>query len=63
MNSIEKEKTGTFESIADWLTYRSYAWNRFHNPSIEVSRWVSIYPRAFIYEAIFLKNQKRKNND
>jgi hypothetical protein len=46
----------------DWLSYRSYEFNRLNRPDIEYYRWRKIYPDALRFEEIFDNNKISKKS-
>lgn len=45
--------------IIDWLTYRSYEWQRLTNPDRPYFSWRKIYKDAAIFEEIYEENLNR----
>lgn len=45
-------------AVIDWLTYRSYEFNRLSSPEIPYYRWRKIYQDAPLFEEIFTNNLK-----
>jgi hypothetical protein len=45
-----KETTMQPGEVVDYLTYRSYYWNRINAPEISPTQWEVIYPHAWEYE-------------
>lgn len=42
----------------DWLTYKSYEFNRLNRPDIPYYKWRKVYRDAVTFEEIFLNNIK-----
>lgn len=47
------------QSAINWLTYKSYEFNRLNSPHIPPYRWRKIYEDAIQFEEIFENNMKR----
>lgn len=61
MGMIFPAAIDSFMPAVEYLTYKSYEYNRLNNPEIDASRWAVIYPDADILEIIF-KEQKFLRN-
>lgn len=48
----------TYNEIVDWLTYRSYEYNRMNNPEIPYFKWRLIFADAIKFEEIYDLKQK-----
>jgi hypothetical protein len=48
----------TYEPQIDWLTYKSYEYNRMNHPHIEADRWAKIFKNAEAYEEIYMRGRK-----
>lgn len=48
-----------YRPIVDWLSYRSYEWNRFTNPDIPAEIFIKHYPQGEQLEKIYQENLKR----
>jgi len=42
--------------LIDWLTYRTYEYNRFSNPHVPYYKWRKIFKDAIEFEQIYEEN-------
>ena len=54
MNAYE-----TYRPLIDWLSYRSYEWNRINSPNIPVEVFIKYFPNGEEFEEIYQENLKR----
>lgn len=55
---MDSLSTKNFMPVVDYLTYKSYEFNRLNNPDITPDRWLAIYPNGSVYEKLFNQNHK-----
>lgn len=46
--------------LIDWLTYRSYEFNRMSNPQTPYYKWRKIFKDAIFFEEIYDKYMKKR---
>ena len=56
-------KDNELYDMIDWLTYRSYVWNRKQSPDIEPHRWSLLYPNAEELEKIYKHYEGEQNGN
>lgn len=52
-----------FISVVEYLTYKSYAFNREHNPQIAIERWAAIYPSYKELEEKYKEQKLLRNHE
>lgn len=50
--------TEELKPLIDWLTYRSYEWNRRRSPHIPYYKWRACFHDALTFEEIYEANLK-----
>lgn len=52
-------ETEVMKPLVDWLTYRSYEWQRLSNPDRPFRDWRKIFHDAVIFEEIYENSIKK----